>query len=203
MQDGDNSAEFSCEASGYPTPTIEWVKDHRHIQDSRFTVTVKGHMTIKPLAFEDAGDYTCVATNSAGVARKTASLLIQGKTRDPKQLFEYCILSCYFFLDNRPRDYCYPTVIYHHVRYRNCRTERKVDNFKCEGYCFSQEYPDAVRPSTEQKHCCQVHTVLMRNVKMLCPNNVTTTVRLPKVKECKCAVCHGSETTDLPVNEYD
>jgi hemicentin len=182
VRTGNYSVEFSCEAVGYPAPTVEWLKDNQPIQDSRFTVSSNGHLTITPLAFEDAGDYTCIATNLAGVDRKTVSLLVQ---------------------DNRPRDYCYSTVVYHHVRYGNCRTERKVDNFKCEGYCFSQEYPDQGNTSSEQIHCCRVHSVSMRNVKMTCPNNVTTTVRLPKVNECRCAVCAGSENSDMPVNEFD
>ena len=88
FEDGVDGAEFLCEASGYPIPTIYWTKDNHRLVGDRFTVNSRGHLIIKPLTFDDAGDYTCIAANSAGVARKTASLLIQGKNGGSEKQFQ-------------------------------------------------------------------------------------------------------------------
>ena len=73
---------FGCEASGFPAPTILWTKGDKRLEGGRFSVSVSGHLTIQPVGFEDAGEYTCEAMNSAGIARKTATLLIQGGNLD-------------------------------------------------------------------------------------------------------------------------
>jgi hemicentin len=181
FEDSVDSAEFTCKASGFPVPTIYWTKDNRRLVGDRFTVNSTGHLNIKPLRLSDAGDYTCVAQNSAGVARETVSLLIQ---------------------DNRPRDYCYPTLIYHRIRYKNCRTAQKVESYICEGHCFSQEYPGSVSPNTVQKFCCRVDQKIMRYVEATCSNGVTSRVLSPLVKKCTCAVCRGAGNIVLPYNEY-
>ncbi|XP_062504884.1 hemicentin-1-like isoform X2 [Corticium candelabrum] len=176
-----DSASFSCQASGFPLPTIYWTKDNRRLVGERFQVSRRGRLTIQPLRFEDGGEYTCIATSSAGSARKSATLLIQ---------------------DNRPRDFCNPTSILHHVRYRDCRTETEVKNSRCEGHCFSQEYPDVIRPSTERKYCCRVEKTRMRNVNLLCPDGSRLEVFSPEVTRCRCAICMGAQNVVLPENEY-
>lgn len=61
---GFRHTKLRCRASGYPEPTIVWspMKDKR-----RFLVNNLGTMTIKTLRAEDAGVYTCTASNKCGL----------------------------------------------------------------------------------------------------------------------------------------
>uniref|UniRef100_G3U790 Ig-like domain-containing protein n=3 Tax=Elephantidae TaxID=9780 RepID=G3U790_LOXAF len=65
----------SCSASGYPTPYISWSREgHALQQDSRVFVDAQGTLIIQGVAPEDAGNYSCQATNEVGTDEKTVTL---------------------------------------------------------------------------------------------------------------------------------
>uniref|UniRef100_A0A8C2ZAC1 DS cell adhesion molecule like 1 n=1 Tax=Cyclopterus lumpus TaxID=8103 RepID=A0A8C2ZAC1_CYCLU len=69
--------ELPCIASGYPNPTIRWLKDGRPLPaDSRWTRRTSG-LTISDLRLEDSGNYICEVTNSFGSKEVTGHLNVQ------------------------------------------------------------------------------------------------------------------------------
>uniref|UniRef100_A0A8C1MR98 Down syndrome cell adhesion molecule like 1 n=1 Tax=Cyprinus carpio TaxID=7962 RepID=A0A8C1MR98_CYPCA len=95
------SIELPCIASGYPNPTIRWLKDGRPLPaDSRWTRRLTG-LTISDLRLEDSGNYICEVTNSFGSKEVTGHLNIIEPLRvtlSPKNLktgiSSTVILSC-------------------------------------------------------------------------------------------------------------
>lgn len=74
-----HSIELPCIASGYPNPTIRWLKDGRPLPaDSRWTRRITG-LTISELRLEDSGNYICEVTNSFGSKEVTGHLNVIGK----------------------------------------------------------------------------------------------------------------------------
>lgn len=68
-----------CIASGYPNPTIRWLKDGRPLPtDSRWTRRLTG-LTVSDLRLEDSGNYICEVTNSFGSKEVTSHLSVIGK----------------------------------------------------------------------------------------------------------------------------
>ncbi len=66
---------FECSASGVPLPNVTWKKGENPLPNGgRFTISTSGLM-ITDIETSDVGDYTCVATNSAGTKELTSSLL--------------------------------------------------------------------------------------------------------------------------------
>uniref|UniRef100_M3ZDA5 Cell adhesion molecule-related/down-regulated by oncogenes n=1 Tax=Xiphophorus maculatus TaxID=8083 RepID=M3ZDA5_XIPMA len=59
---------FVCSASGSPPPQISWSHGNMPLADQPGVLTIRGTLP------EDAGDYTCQATNEAGSASQSASL---------------------------------------------------------------------------------------------------------------------------------
>uniref|UniRef100_A0A665U2B1 Down syndrome cell adhesion molecule like 1 n=1 Tax=Echeneis naucrates TaxID=173247 RepID=A0A665U2B1_ECHNA len=96
-----HSVELPCIASGYPNPTIRWLKDGRPLPaDSRWTRRITG-LTISDLRLEDSGNYICEVTNSFGSKEVTGHLNIIEPLRvtlSPKNLktgiSSTVILSC-------------------------------------------------------------------------------------------------------------
>uniref|UniRef100_A0A3Q3JCA1 Down syndrome cell adhesion molecule like 1 n=1 Tax=Monopterus albus TaxID=43700 RepID=A0A3Q3JCA1_MONAL len=75
-----HSVELPCIASGYPNPTIRWLKDGRPLPaDSRWTRRITG-LTISDLRLEDSGNYICEVTNSFGSKEVTGHLNVIGGT---------------------------------------------------------------------------------------------------------------------------
>lgn len=75
------SIELPCIASGYPNPTIRWLKDGRPLPaDSRWTRRLTG-LTISDLRLEDSGNYICEVTNSFGSKEVTGHLNVIGKEK--------------------------------------------------------------------------------------------------------------------------
>uniref|UniRef100_A0A8C6W1G7 Hemicentin 2 n=1 Tax=Nannospalax galili TaxID=1026970 RepID=A0A8C6W1G7_NANGA len=65
----------SCSASGYPTPHISWSREGLALpEDSRIHVDAQGTLVIQSLAPEDAGNYSCQATNEVGTDEETVTL---------------------------------------------------------------------------------------------------------------------------------
>ncbi|KAG5850585.1 hypothetical protein ANANG_G00084020 [Anguilla anguilla] len=73
------SVTLQCVASGIPAPSITWLKDGRPVS------TAQGHLKLESAgrvlkivkaALEDAGRYTCVATNAAGEAQQHVRLSV-------------------------------------------------------------------------------------------------------------------------------
>uniref|UniRef100_H3C696 DS cell adhesion molecule like 1 n=1 Tax=Tetraodon nigroviridis TaxID=99883 RepID=H3C696_TETNG len=96
-----HSVELPCIASGYPNPTIRWLKDGRPLpSDSRWTRRITG-LTIAELRVEDSGNYICEVTNSFGSKEVTGHLNVIEPLRvtlSPKNLktgiSSTVILSC-------------------------------------------------------------------------------------------------------------
>lgn len=75
-----HSVELPCIASGYPNPTIRWLKDGRPLPaDSRWTRRITG-LTISDLRPEDSGNYICEVTNSFGSKEVTGHLNVIGQS---------------------------------------------------------------------------------------------------------------------------
>ncbi|XP_023998110.1 cell adhesion molecule DSCAML1-like, partial [Salvelinus sp. IW2-2015] len=73
VQVGRN-VELPCIASGYPNPTIRWLKDGRPLPaDSRWTRRLTG-LTVSDLRLGDSGNYICEVTNSFGSKEVTGHL---------------------------------------------------------------------------------------------------------------------------------
>ncbi|PNI67325.1 HMCN1 isoform 2 [Pan troglodytes] len=72
------NAILNCEVKGDPTPTIQWNRKGVDIEIShRIRQLGNGSLAIYGTVNEDAGDYTCVATNEAGVVERSMSLTLQ------------------------------------------------------------------------------------------------------------------------------
>ncbi|XP_075792870.1 hemicentin-1 isoform X2 [Pelodiscus sinensis] len=72
------NAILNCEVRGDPPPTIQWSKKGVGIQISnRIRQLSNGSLAIYGTVNEDAGDYTCVATNDAGVVERSVTLTLQ------------------------------------------------------------------------------------------------------------------------------
>ncbi|XP_069798458.1 hemicentin-1 [Narcine bancroftii] len=70
---------LQCVANGIPNPTITWLKDGRPVNTARGNIKLEfaGHkLQIVNALLEDAGRYTCVATNAAGEAQKHIRLSV-------------------------------------------------------------------------------------------------------------------------------
>ncbi|XP_063060815.1 cell adhesion molecule DSCAML1 [Engraulis encrasicolus] len=95
------SVELPCAASGYPNPTIRWLKDGRPVpSDSRWSRHLTG-LTVSDLRLEDSGNYICEVTNSFGSKEVTGHLNVIEPLRvtlSPKNLktgiSSTVILSC-------------------------------------------------------------------------------------------------------------
>ncbi|KFO28580.1 Hemicentin-1 [Fukomys damarensis] len=72
------NAILNCEVKGDPVPTIQWSRKGVDIEIShRIRQLGNGSLAIYGTVNEDAGDYTCVATNEAGVVERSMSLTLQ------------------------------------------------------------------------------------------------------------------------------
>ncbi|KAM6165457.1 hemicentin-1 [Erethizon dorsatum] len=72
------NAILNCEVKGDPAPTIQWSRKGVDIEIShRIRQLGNGSLAIYGTVNEDAGDYTCVATNEAGVVERSMSLTLQ------------------------------------------------------------------------------------------------------------------------------
>ncbi|XP_037392153.1 hemicentin-2 isoform X1 [Pygocentrus nattereri] len=66
---------LSCSASGSPSPKVHWSHDNMQLTDHhRMTIAQSGTLTIREAVPEDAGNYTCSASNEAGTASQSTTL---------------------------------------------------------------------------------------------------------------------------------
>lgn len=60
-------AYFYCQATGYPTPTITWLKNRDQLDNSEhYVILDDGTLEIDQPGKDDAATYYCMAHNSAG-----------------------------------------------------------------------------------------------------------------------------------------
>lgn len=72
------NAILNCEVKGDPAPTIQWSRKGADIEIShRIRQLGNGSLAIYGTVNEDAGDYTCVAANEAGMVERSMSLTLQ------------------------------------------------------------------------------------------------------------------------------
>ncbi|XP_078498867.1 hemicentin-1 [Lissotriton helveticus] len=71
------STALQCIASGIPSPSITWLKDSRPVNTAEGHIGLESSGRVLKIAkalLEDAGRYTCVATNAAGEAQQHIQL---------------------------------------------------------------------------------------------------------------------------------
>lgn len=76
-----NSVKLLACLSGKPTPEIRWFKDGRDISKYEFTQGYSGGVVtleIPCVSLDDAGNYTCRATNPLGESESTCLVIIEG-----------------------------------------------------------------------------------------------------------------------------
>ncbi|CAB1329841.1 unnamed protein product [Coregonus sp. 'balchen'] len=69
---------LECIAAGVPTPVITWTKDGEELDTTNMKVkNYKKLLQIPKATFEDAGEYTCTATNKIGYLEHTITVRIK------------------------------------------------------------------------------------------------------------------------------
>lgn len=75
------TARFTCDVGGTPTPRIRWFKDDKKVETSDRFVIAGNSLFIVNAGFEEAGSYKCVARNELGEAvKQVARLVIRSST---------------------------------------------------------------------------------------------------------------------------
>ncbi|XP_060806233.1 hemicentin-1-like [Amyelois transitella] len=92
------SLVLKCEVDGHPLPKITWLKDTQQLSNSLSNVQrVLGNslLAIWSASVRDAGQYICVAENTAGTAHRRYNVVIQvpGKWSKWSQ-WDYCNATC-------------------------------------------------------------------------------------------------------------
>ncbi|KAM4629779.1 hemicentin-1 [Polymixia lowei] len=74
----NSQAQMVCVADGVPQPTLSWEKEGNPISDStgEYTILPSGELLIDIAQPDDAGSYTCVATNAVGQDSRTMTLSV-------------------------------------------------------------------------------------------------------------------------------
>ncbi|XP_070688049.1 hemicentin-1 [Pempheris klunzingeri] len=74
----NNFVSLSCEATGFPPPTLSWLNDRGPIQANTNALVMPGGRTLQILKAKvsDGGKYSCVAMNAAGEAYKHIQLTV-------------------------------------------------------------------------------------------------------------------------------
>ena len=92
-----NSVEFFCFAVGSPVPLFHWEKDGTLVETEGRIRVVHGHTTstlqIQSIIYEDAGNYSCIASNIEGEDSALFLLSLLGEHFRTMQI-RYSILIC-------------------------------------------------------------------------------------------------------------
>lgn len=83
VNEGDSLKIFCTVIRGDMPLNIYWMKDNKTLTDSRFIQKFDDTSLLLRLTYltlNDAGTYTCVASNPAGVDRYSSSLNVKGLT---------------------------------------------------------------------------------------------------------------------------
>eukprot|EP00064_Thunnus_orientalis_P020663 superscaffoldBa00005807_g20806 len=74
----NSQAQLVCVAEGVPQPTLSWEKNGNLLSDStgEYTILPSGELVIDIAQPDDAGSYTCVATNAVGQDSRTVTLSV-------------------------------------------------------------------------------------------------------------------------------
>uniref|UniRef100_S4RB25 Papilin a, proteoglycan-like sulfated glycoprotein n=1 Tax=Petromyzon marinus TaxID=7757 RepID=S4RB25_PETMA len=75
-----HATELLCRAQGSPGVALEWMKDSRAIDPSRYVVLLNGSLYIQAVEEEDAGIYTCRASNGQQQEFRQVQLSIMGES---------------------------------------------------------------------------------------------------------------------------
>lgn len=72
-------SRLTCNVHAYPHAKVAWFKDQERVRPKKGSIEFKGEknhhiLEIMHTEKEDLGDYTCVAENEIGRAKKTISL---------------------------------------------------------------------------------------------------------------------------------
>ena len=79
-----NSVNFSCRASGVPTPTLVWVFNNADLPSdiNQFNHEVESFLKLLSVTKGMEGTYKCKAKNKANTSISSATLLVYGKFDD-------------------------------------------------------------------------------------------------------------------------
>ncbi|XP_034738598.1 hemicentin-1 isoform X2 [Etheostoma cragini] len=74
----NSQAQLVCVAEGVPQPSMSWEKDGNPLSEStgEYTILPSGELIIDIAQPDDAGSYTCVATNAVGQDSRTTTLSV-------------------------------------------------------------------------------------------------------------------------------
>jgi len=119
--DADQSAELSCSARGWPTPTMTWSRNSTSPSDFSSEKSVTGRhdtgeqypfvsvLNISSVQLHDLGIYTCTAQNNMGVDVTYFNLSVRSKLHiTPFVCCEGCIMNwacCYVANIDQPYDF--------------------------------------------------------------------------------------------------
>uniref|UniRef100_A0A3B4VFH8 Leucine-rich repeat, immunoglobulin-like and transmembrane domains 3b n=1 Tax=Seriola dumerili TaxID=41447 RepID=A0A3B4VFH8_SERDU len=78
-----------CDATGYPTPTLTWIKTSAYAGEKRRTLYIESPrvgvrwsiISLNGLSYKDAGEYRCQARNMGGISEALIRLRVVGVTR--------------------------------------------------------------------------------------------------------------------------
>jgi len=97
-------AKFTCTVIGNPFPEISWYKNEQELHTSeKYTMTIfetTATLEITRVKEEDAGMYSCRASNPAGVATSTVNLVIFGNNINNNNNIKYKLFHFYVDLDS-------------------------------------------------------------------------------------------------------
>ncbi|XP_076230674.1 terribly reduced optic lobes isoform X32 [Nomia melanderi] len=74
-------AEFRCDASGNPTPQIDWIRVQGSMNPE--VIIQNGVWTLRAVSRNDAAEYKCIARNNVGVDERTAILYVRENPNKP------------------------------------------------------------------------------------------------------------------------
>jgi hypothetical protein len=66
-----------CNATGYPTLTVNWYKSNGSLPEGRYVYNSQ-MLNISRVKYEDRGEYVCTANNTVGTAVNKTTVIVQG-----------------------------------------------------------------------------------------------------------------------------